>query len=466
MLLADGLDEVATREQRLNQLMLLLQATGDVPRPALVLSGRLLVLDELRSEERRRLTILHCRQPEPRDIHTFLQAFFRSRGRADEATRAYTELEHRPELMALASSPLLLVFLALLYDIEGQFPDRRSVLYHRVTEVLVDRWERTRRRARGMKATPIPLGDTWRVLRVLAWWSRDRRNRLATTDELRQQLITTERSRGESETDAAARAERLLLVLQQESAILVSQPGDMWSFAHATLAEYLAGSELARDPERWRSYLADPFLADRLEVLAFAAGSLGRQADDAHLEELGQALLRGTRVVGRKGAIHVALLSAVLREDPGFRRSTQRLLVARFCELCLNAVFWPRSRPAAAEALAEVVRLRRERTYEDDLRAWIAVWLARPNVRPENIEIVARLAPLVADVSAETWVEALKSAPQPEARRLGWQLWVDMVPGDSAEHRARIQEAVMRTAIPDWAFRWRLGWELVPAVPA
>lgn len=428
LLLLDGLDEVRgadTRRAIVEEVRRLPVADG----PAVVLSGRTLVLDDLTEEQTRAFALRGTRAPDPHDIESFLRRFFTARrlpAAEEQARHAAVQVGADPELAELARTPLLLVFLALLHELEGRIPDRRFLLYHKIAEILLDRWERARARARGagVPGRSLALGDTRRVIGALAWWMIEGGRDEVSTSDLYAELTRIERARGATPEEAAARAAGLAEVLQSGSALLASAGDGRWRFVHATLAEYFAGVEFARGGARWEQVLRDIFRTDWQEIVVFGAGELGQRGDDSRLGLLASALLRKHARGGRYGASHVSLIGAVLREDPGFPPPQLRMLVERFVQLCFEPRYWPRSRPAVAWALRDTARAAPQRTWYPLLREQVRIRLGAAAVWREDHDALAGLVVKVLtdlDLDPDPVIAALVAQPDGPLTFAGWR---------------------------------------------
>lgn len=437
LLLLDGLDEVPGSTTRREVVEAALRAAREGG-PAVVIAGRTLVLDDLTNDQLRALAVRYVREPTEEDVRAVLERHFRARAidRPEaEAEAVERRIREDPELADLARTPLLLVFLAILHELEGRIPDRRFLLYHKIAEILLDRWERARARARGAGAPSrvLALGDTRRVVGALAWWMLGTGRDEVGAAELTAELDRIERARGATAGEAAARATALSEVLRTGSALFASSGERRWRFVHATLAEYFAGVEAARGGPRWTEVLADVFRPDWLEVVTFAAGELGVRADDARLEQLATALLRPHRRGGRYGANQAALLGAVLREDPGFSPGDLRRLVHRFVDLCFVPKYWPRSRPGVARALRATAAVGPWRTWGAQLRDALVAAAEAVDWRDDHAELAAALPLALADLGtplAERLARMTAAAPEP-VRFAGWRARVALTPPDA-----------------------------------
>jgi hypothetical protein len=378
LLLLDGLDEVRTVEER-RAVMKEVARVASTCR-AVVVTGRSIVLEDLTDELLRPFQRARPSPPNTQQVREILLRFFRARRQPDPdkaAREAVEGIERSPDLGALSRVPLLLVLLGILHDQDGRFPERRSAIYHRVTELLLDRWERARARARGSTVSRAQgLGDTLRVVGTLAWWLLEKGQFEATDEELFTELRRIEVARGESDEDAGRRATALVELLRNQSALLVHAGPHRWRFVHATLGEYLAGVDLARGGPRWKVVLQDLFRVDWFEVVAFAAGELGRRADDERIAELVRSALY--RRKGRYPATYALLIGSILEEDPGMPPSAQRSLVDRLLELSWDKVYYSRSVEAVAQNLVKLVIIHGERSWGEHFANSLMDRLLRP----------------------------------------------------------------------------------------
>ena len=240
-----------------------------------------------------------------------------------------------PPLFALARNPLTLAFLTLLHLVERQLPDRRTLIYHRLTQLLLERWN-TARSLAGVRRT-MPYGEALRIFAPLAWWYQQHHPSGPIEEaELIAQLVTQMTSRGESRADANAQASAFLERLRSDAFVLLPENGTAWRFFHPTIAEYLAGVEVARN-SMLRQHLIDErrlFDTSLREVLLFAMGELDVvRADDHTLSTLFDALIQQSKRRGRYDSRYSSLLTGLLTEGINLSKTQRHTLLKRLARL-------------------------------------------------------------------------------------------------------------------------------------
>jgi hypothetical protein len=388
LLLLDGLDEMkdAAGRRALMEEMSSLLEQGRFRH--VVMTGRRYLVDEIPEDLTRILTRSRLRAPDEYDVLEYLKQLAELRNRPTEnAFELAKRIGADADLRALASTPLMLAFMALLDEVEGRLPDSRIEIYWRLGEILMDRWARTRTPGTSQRSRPT-RADMMRILGPIAWWILDRGGGAAPIADIRTELARFEAGR-DDRVQAERRAADMLDILSRKTALLVpAQPGDRWAFVHSSVAEYFAAVHAPRDPARWKALLADTFRPELREVVLFAAGYLGRV--DPHterLDELIQTVIEQSRRRGRYHARHPSLVIGLLREEPGLAVQQARRLVRRLFEWWFTTAFGEESKWQvqydAVRFLEESSRRGFRDTIGSEMRAWFQPGLAR--IRWERI---------------------------------------------------------------------------------
>ena len=340
LLLLDGLDEMRSPDARrlvLREMSLLLRQ-GHIG--GVVVTGRSFLVDELRGEDHE-MRIVSTRAARPEEIRAFLEAFVTYRGaRQTDVEDLINRIERDPDLRALARTPLMLAFTAILNELEGRLPDRRIEIYYRLGEMLVDRWTRARSIGTSKRRHATPTrADALRVLGPLAWWTVEQGGGAVPEAALEREIQRIEAKR-ETAAEAARQSSALLDLLRRDTALLVPRSSNQWSFVHRSVGEYFAGIHAERDHKRWHDLLEDPFRSEWREIVLFCCGQLGIiEGRVDSLDELVSAILGKSRRPGRYDATYPSLLIGLLEEMPGLSRQQTTKIAARLLELVLTMSF-------------------------------------------------------------------------------------------------------------------------------
>lgn len=287
------------------------------------------------------------RAPEQPQIERFIQSFLEAHADASGSRRALAQaksLKERlrlPDLARLTTTPLTLTFLVLLHVVEGRLPERRVSLYHRLSELLVERWNIARSLA-GPRDS-LPYGEALRIFAPLAWWMLQQRpsGYIEEVDLLRQmtnQLV----ERGEDANAASRLTREFLDRMRRDMLILLPTEHGSWYFFHPTVAEYLAGVELSRNHKLRRSIIQRRalFSPSLREMLLFCAGELGIiRADDESLRDLVVAVLTQSSRAGRYDSRYASLLVGLLIEDVGMAKAEETAVIRRIVAFAFDYVY-------------------------------------------------------------------------------------------------------------------------------
>jgi formylglycine-generating enzyme required for sulfatase activity len=187
-------------------------------------------------------------------INDFIVAWYRAQPALTEASRGeriadLRQAVHRPSLAELAGNPLLLTTMALIHTAGVGLPRERVKLYARSVEVLMRRWQRHKH---GQASLLGRLGvDATRLLgglRALAYHAHQAGEPGGSADvdkDTAVGLLAKTCMDGDY-----GKAQRFLEYVDQQAGLLVGRGGGetrspVYSFAHRTFQEYLAGCYLA-----------------------------------------------------------------------------------------------------------------------------------------------------------------------------------------------------------------------------
>ena len=421
VLLLDGLDEIPERVVRRRVLDEVVEWSTKHGLEQVLLTSRSYLSPEL-ERVRSRLDVRTLRPANRDDIQGFLRAFAELRGREQDPTRLVERITQDRSLTELARNPLLLVFLAVLDDVDRDLPGQRTVLYRDLTELLISRWQ-PRRNPGTAHRRRLKRGDAIRVLGPLGWWMVSRGGQPASEAELLSELTRIEQKREPDPELARTQAADRLAQLKEETALLFHD--GRYAFAHLSFAEYFAGVEAARDPDRRKVLEADPYSPDWREVVRFTLVLLTDiECRDAEARSLAKALIARSKRPGRYDSKIPKLLSDIALEGPSLPSDLQEAMVERNTRISLlNSLVEDEARKAR-EALVEVALDSRGGWSSAVQSAMVRSLDDRGPAPVEDDPLVRRLPALVESGGAVAgWVR--RALPSQSSRWLSWVVFYD-----------------------------------------
>ena len=219
-----------------------------------------------------------------------------SKANADYKTQSLQTAAQRPELVELASRPLLLTLMATLHTSRGTLPKDRAKLYDDSVELLLGPWQR-RRLEHGSGSQPVAVEAMMQVLDSNLVGIRKAMEQLAYTVHERQrseggkavaditegEVLTAFRPLLDDE-NSPFKAKALLDYLDTQAGLLIARDErGPYAFPHRSFQEYLAASHLCRRsgfPKRFRELAElDPLWWREVFLLGVGAAGEGILAD-------------------------------------------------------------------------------------------------------------------------------------------------------------------------------------------
>ena len=250
LLLLDGLDEAADAQRGAELSRWVERVHASFPKARVVVSSRDAAYraGAVLRVPHRRLSLVALGDEE---IRRFLANWYRMieppGGAADPVALAgsladYLLSGELPELRRLASTPLMLLVMALIHRTGGGLPKRRVELYDQSVDILLEHWNKQNQ----LDYIPAKLGRA--VLRPLAFWLQGRRRRRSATLEELVPLLRPELERTPDlpERDPA----RFLQSVRDRSGIFGGQAENDYAFVHPTFQEFLAAEHVQVEPDQ------------------------------------------------------------------------------------------------------------------------------------------------------------------------------------------------------------------------
>ncbi|MEM9461761.1 MAG: NACHT domain-containing protein [Myxococcota bacterium] len=246
LLLLDGLDEVASAEERVRVSRWIEQIRRTLPDCFVVVSCRYAGYTS-DVELGAALIELHLWPLDDRQMRRFVTNWYgiveravhsNPRQAATEAARrtedllgalSHPDITNFARSYAMTRNPLLLTAICLVHRDRGQLPRSHGKLYEECIQILLERWERQ------LPDTPLLPDQALKVLLPIAYWMHERGRTRATADELRP-IVAQSLSKLHG---THVSPDEFLRAIRDEGGPFTGWGIDDYGFMHLGLQEYL-----------------------------------------------------------------------------------------------------------------------------------------------------------------------------------------------------------------------------------
>ncbi len=221
-------------------------------------------------------------------IADFVIKWFAAKDDVAKATAFLQDLGQQQRIHDLATNPLLLTLLCLVFQEANDFPSNRSELYQEGLEVLLRTWDAKRNIARDglhqrsdlYKALSLPCKEA--LLSVIAFATFERGDYFFKQREVEHYI--TEFLQGLSRLKEGAIAveidsEAVLKSIEAQHGLLVERARSVYSFSHLTFHEYFTAKQIAQSPESALASLASHVTHTEWHEVFLLTVSMLRNAD-------------------------------------------------------------------------------------------------------------------------------------------------------------------------------------------
>lgn len=240
LILLDGLDEVRESDcyRVLQQVR---QLTLKYHRNHYLISCRLATREYTLEE----FTEVEVADFSSAQIESFAAKWF---GNSEHKSRKFiTKLQSQPPIMELATNPLLLTLLCLIFEEAAEFPTNRSELYKEGLNVLLRKWDAKRNIERQQIYKKLSLPHKEDLLGQIARNTFSRGDYFFRQPEIEQQIADYLRhlpSVNPQQEALAVDAEAVLKSIEAQHGLLVERARGIYSFSHLTFQEYFTAREI------------------------------------------------------------------------------------------------------------------------------------------------------------------------------------------------------------------------------
>ncbi|MFZ4728939.1 MAG: NACHT C-terminal helical domain 2-containing protein [Pseudanabaena sp.] len=277
ILFLDGLDEV--RENDLHRVLEDLRSFSEQ-----FYTNRFVITSRLGSQEYifEKFTEVEVANFQPLQISQFAQRWFLNNSRHIELFLRKVE-DNRP-IQELATNPLLLTLLCLVFDEFGDFPTNRSELYREGLDVLLKKWDAKRNIERHQIYKNLSMQRKEDLLAQVACTTFYQGDYFFRQVDLESYITEYIRNLPKANTDEEALqldSEAIIRAIESQHGLFVERAKGIYSFSHLTFHEYLAARELVYNGNQdtlilLASKINDPRWHD---ILRLAVGMM-RSADE------------------------------------------------------------------------------------------------------------------------------------------------------------------------------------------
>ncbi|MEO1146230.1 MAG: NACHT domain-containing NTPase [Cyanobacteria bacterium J06638_22] len=285
LILLDGLDEV--READASHVLRQVKHFSERhPRNALVITCRIAARDYIFE----RFTEVEVADFNDEQIAEVSGSWFRCKQDEVKAERFLTALKENPPIRDLASSPLLLTLLCLVFEDSGEFPANRAELYENGVDVLLKKWDVKRNIERDQVYKKLSLRRKEDLLSQIAYRTFESGQYFFKKKELERQIQDFIENLPGASTDEQTLeldSEAMLKSIEAQHGLFVERARGIYSFSHLTFHEYFAAREM-KEKARFTALAAHITEPRWREVVLLTVGMVP-QADEV-LQCLKQAI--------------------------------------------------------------------------------------------------------------------------------------------------------------------------------
>ena len=216
------------------------------------------------------------------EISSFATKWFASKD-PSQSCKFLAKLQQQRAIQELATNPLLLTLLCLVFAESGDFPANRAELYKEGLSVLLRKWDAKRNIEREQIYKKLSVQHKEDLLGQIAYTTFERGDYFFRQKELEQQIAAYIRNIPSVNPQAEALqvdSEAVLKSIEAQHGLLVERARGIYSFSHLTFQEYFTAREIVAtsDPHRLEEALQQ--LARKVaqprwhEVLLLSVGML------------------------------------------------------------------------------------------------------------------------------------------------------------------------------------------------
>jgi predicted NACHT family NTPase len=192
-----------------------------------------------------------------KQIATFARKWFQAKKPA-KAEEFIQQLRQNNRIRELATNPLLLTLLCLVFEESAKFPGLRSELYEEGVDILLRKWDETRKIEREQIYKNLSLQHKKDLLSQIALTTFERGDYFFKQKQLEQYISDYIRNRPDAQNNPEAlqlNSEAVLKSIEAQHGLLVERAKNIYSFSHLTFQEYFTAKRFVERAD-WQNLVS------------------------------------------------------------------------------------------------------------------------------------------------------------------------------------------------------------------
>lgn len=188
-------------------------------------------------------------------VETFSRNWFLYKQTPDKAEHFLDKLQQNPPIQELATNPLLLTLLCLVFEEQADFPASRAELYEEGINTLLRRWDASRNIERGQLYQDLSVARKKGMLSHIALKAFERSEIFFKKQTLASYIadyivnLPGTRRRRLLPYEIEHQGELVLKSIEAQHGLFVERAYDIYSFSHLSFQEYFAAKAIASECE-------------------------------------------------------------------------------------------------------------------------------------------------------------------------------------------------------------------------